>query len=135
MASIVPAVKSIYLCDKIVGAANGKVDLQGVFSTIRPPRGYPHAQGRITVFAQLANGLGEVATRVEICRAGTRELIRPTEPKVIAFPTRTTLIKYVFTIEQCRFDEPGVYLVELYCNNEWVGDTTLDLLNPDGTRP
>lgn len=31
-------------------------------------------------------------------------------------------------LEGVRFDEPGVYLAELYCNNVWVADVSFEVL-------
>jgi hypothetical protein len=32
------------------------------------------------------------------------------------------------TLKGVPFPQPGLYLVELYCDNEWVADTPLHLL-------
>ena len=38
------------------------------------------------------------------------------------------------SIEGCRFEEPGMFLVELFCDNTWVSDATLLLQPPSGMK-
>jgi hypothetical protein len=65
--AIVPVARALYLCDYHIGFSDGKVDLYGLFNAIRPSHGYPYAQGRFCVFAQLVNGLGKVPFFVTPC--------------------------------------------------------------------
>lgn len=125
--SVVPIAKAVYLCDFHVGYQDGKTDLYGLFNAIRP-QAYPHIQRSFVIFAQLLNGLGDVSLFVDIRHAGRDELIYTTNIKVVRFPDRTTLVQMGLVIEGYQFAEPGVYLVELFCNNMWVADTTVVLL-------
>jgi hypothetical protein len=121
---ILPVAKGLYLCDYVIGSESSKVDLYGLFNAIRPQK-YPHTQGRFCVFAQLVNGLGDVPFFVDIRDAGRDQLIYTTETKHLSFPSRTTVVQMALTIEQCPFTQPGIYLVELLCDNTWVCDTSL----------
>jgi len=115
---ILPVAKALYLCDYHIGYSDGKVDLYGLFNAIRPQTGF-------CVFAQLINGLGKVPFFVDIRLAETDELVWTTAVKELAFPSRTTAVQLALTIEGCRFERPGMYLLELFCDNTWVCDTTL----------
>jgi hypothetical protein len=126
--SILPVAKSLYLCDYHVGYSNGKVDLYGLFNAIRPQTGFPYTQGRFCVFAQLINGLGRVSFHIDIRFAETDELVQTTEVRELTFPTRSTVLQLALAITGCRFERPGLYLVELFCNNTWECDTQLLLL-------
>ena len=126
--SINPVARALTLCDYHMGYSDGKVDLFGVFDAIRPEQGFPHAHPQFCVFAQLVNGLGEVSFFVDIRSTTDDELIWTTATRRLTFPNRTTLIKLALTIEGCRFDHPGLYLVQLFCNNTWVCDTQVRLL-------
>jgi hypothetical protein len=131
---VLPVAKGLYLCDYHVGYENRKVDLYGLFNAIRPPT-YPHTQGHFCVFAQLVNGLGQVPFFVDIRRAATDELIYTTTRNMLSFPSRTTLVQMALAIEGCQFDSPGVYLVELFCDNSWVCDVPLLLQPPTEEQP
>lgn len=124
-ASIVPVAKALSLCDYHIGYANGKVDLYGLFNSIRPRNGYPHTRSRFCVFAQLLNGLGEVSFDVDLRYAGTDELIWSSKPRELFFPNRTTTLQVAVTVENCRFEHAGIYVLEFLCNNTWVCDTQL----------
>jgi hypothetical protein len=123
--SIVPVAKALYLCDFHVGYDNGKVDLYGLFNAIRPPDGFPYEQSRFCVFVQLVNGLGEVPIFVDVRSADNDELVWTTKTRRLVFPDRTATVQFALLIEGCRFDHPGVYLLELFCDNTWVCDTQL----------
>ena len=126
MASIVPVAKALYLCDYHVGYASGKIDLYGVFKAIQPSR-YPHRKGPFVCFAQMSGGLGAVACHLDIRRASDLQLIDWSGTRMLRFPDRDTLLQVAWTFPGCDFQEPGLYLVELYCDNTWVTDTTLQL--------
>jgi len=123
--AIVPAAKALYLCDYHVGYRDGKVDLYGLFNSIRPRGGFPYTNGRFCVFAQLVSGLGRVPFFVDIRLAETDELTWTTEVRELTFRDRQTLVQVALTIEDCRFEQAGLYLVELFCDNTWVCDTQL----------
>jgi hypothetical protein len=132
MASVVPVAKALTLCDRVVGQPQGKVDLFGIFNAIRPAAGYPHVQERFRVFTQLGSGLGRVEFHVDVRFAETDESIGSSTPRPLHFPDRAAVLQVAVTIDRCRFDRPGVYLVEFYCDNVWVCDTRLRLLEVDG---
>jgi hypothetical protein len=125
MGSVVPVAKALSLCDYHVGYSDGKVDLYGLFNAIRPQSGYPYTRGRFCVFAQLVNGLGPVPFFVDIRFAATDELVWTTEVRHLRFPDRTTVVQMALSIEGCRFDRAGLYVLELFCDNTWVCDTQL----------
>src|SRR5262245_18878626 len=131
--SIQPVAKALYLCDYQVGYPNGKVDLYGLFNAIRPTAGFPHIHDRFCVFVQLTNGLGNVPFFIDIRFAANDELVWTTTTKQLHFPTRDTLLQVAHTVESCRFDRPGLYLVELFCDNNWVCDTQM-LLRDSGVE-
>jgi hypothetical protein len=123
MASVVPVAKALTVCDYHVGYSNGKVDLYGLFNAIRSQTGFPYTRGRFCVFAQLINGLGHMPFFIDIRFAETDELVWTTEVRQLQFPDRTTIVQMAMTIEGCRFERPGLYVLELFCDNTWVSDT------------
>ena len=120
--SIIPAVRSLYLCDHVIGSEKGKVDLFGLFNSIRA-ESFPCLQPRICVYAQLVNGLGEIPFVVEIRNAATDEVTFVTHTHNLFFPNRTRLVHMVQVIKGCLFEQAGVYTVELICKNQWMTDT------------
>src|SRR6185312_5610866 len=116
---ILPVAKALYLCDYHVGYSNGKVDLYGIFNGIRA-NSYPHRKGPFVCFAQLLGGLGSISFHIDIRRGIDRHLIDWSGTRTLQFPNRTTLLQVAATIPGCVFDQPGIYLVELYCDNTWV---------------
>src|SRR5438132_6804038 len=123
---IVPVSRSLFLYDFHVGYQDGKVDLYGVFNAARPAV-YPFTKPRFVVFAQLIGGLGDVPFFIDIRWEGADEGIHTTVVHTLRFPDRTTLMQLALTVEKIRFPEPGVYVVDLFCHNTWMCDTTVTL--------
>jgi len=123
--AVVPVARAVYLCDYHVGYSNGKVDLHGIFNAVRSEEGFPHTVRRFCVFAQLINGQGRVPFFIDIRFARTDQLVYTTEQRHLRFLDRTTIVQMALTIEGCRFQSPGLYLLELFCDNTWVCDTQL----------
>jgi hypothetical protein len=123
-ATIIPYAKALYLCDGHIGLPNHKTDLMGIFNSIRPGK-HPHHQKHFVIFAQLISGLGQVPFFIDVRFAPTGQLIRTTNRHIMNFPRRDTIVQLAYTMKGCPFLHPGVYLVELFCENQWVADTTL----------
>lgn len=129
--AIIPVAKSLYLCDYHV-RYNDKVDLYGLFNSIRAANGFPHVCPRFCVFTQLNNGLGDVQFYLDVRHAATDELVRTTNTRELTFPNRRVLVQLALTIEGCRFNYPGLYVVSLFCDNSWVCDTEVLLHDSEG---
>jgi uncharacterized protein DUF6941 len=123
---IVPVAKALYLCDGHIAFPGGKTDLIGIFNSIRP-KSYPHLHKDFVVYARLGQGLGPISFFVEVRSAGNRQLIHVSNTHTLTFPSRDTTVEMVITM-QVLFHQAGPHLVELYCENQWVADATLDLL-------
>ena len=124
-AAILPNVKAIYLCEEI-DEEGGMTNIYALFNAIRPD-GFPHTQNSFICFAQLLGGMGDVPFHIDVKRAADSRLINCSNVHRLRFPNRDTLLQLSFTMKDCVFDSPGVYLIELYCDNIWIGDTTLQV--------
>jgi len=125
--TIIPVAKTLYLCDGHIAFPNRKTDLMGIFTAIRP-LSYPHIQKHFVIYAQLISGLGLVPFYFDVRFAQTGQLIRTTNTHVLNFPNRDKVIELALTMQGCPFPQPGIYLIESYCNGQWVADTSLELL-------
>ena len=123
-ATIVPVAQALYLCDGHLGLPGGKTDLMGLFNSIHAA-GYPHVQKQFVVFARLFEGLGQVSFYVDIRFAATMQLTHVSSTHKLLFPDRDTVVEMVLTLKGVRFPQPGIYLVELFCDSQWVADTTI----------
>lgn len=129
MAVIVPVAKTLFLCNDVTSVGRLR-NLYGVFHQVRP-KSYPHKRDVVT-FAQLGEGLGEVAVHIDVRRADDGQLLHSTPPLVVQFQRRTQIVQVAIRVTGVQFPEAGIYLVELYGNNAWVGDVRLELFEvPD----
>ena len=127
--AVIPTVRGLILCDFHVGYDNQKVDLYGICNAIRPREVYPYDDARFCVYSQLSNGLGVVDFFLDIRSAATNELVHATITRQVYFDHRFQIVELAMLVKGVRFDEPGIYLVQLFCNNSWVCDTPLRLLD------
>ena len=120
-----PIAKAFLLCESHLAYSDGKVDLLGICNSIRPNGGYPYVRKSLCVFSQLTNGRGKVGSYIDVRFAETNELIFTTEVRELSFPDPCTTIQVVRVIQGAQFASAGLYLVELFCDNKWVCDTSL----------
>jgi hypothetical protein len=89
--------------------------------------GYPHLHKDFVVYARLGQGLGQISFFVEVRHAANHQLIHVSNTHTLTFPDRHMTVEMVMTM-QVMFHQAGPHLVELYCENQWVADSTFDLL-------
>lgn len=123
--AVIPVAKALYLCEE-TDTEGGSTNLYALLASLRAST-YPHTQPSFTSFAQLRGGLGIVRCHFDVRRADDALLIHTTHRIELAFPNRSSLVQLAAHIERCVFPTAGIYLVELFCDNVWVADTTLVL--------
>ncbi len=124
MPAVIPAAKCLTMCDAVVGFEGGLTNLHGLFNSINVVQ-YPYSLGHFCAFAQLSQGLGTVAVHFEIRAADSEKVLFATSRRRLEFPHRDFLIQLAVEVRGCTFDTPGVYLIELFCDDQWVCDTSL----------
>jgi hypothetical protein len=124
--SIVPVASCLYLVDGSLGYPGGKTDLMGIFNTLRAAS-FPHVERQFVVYARLTQGLGSVQFHIDIREASTQQLIRTTARNTLRFAHRDQTVEMAMTLVSVRFPRAGTYLVELWCNAQWVGDARLQV--------
>ena len=124
VATITPVAQALYLCDGHIGFPGGKTDLIGLFNSIRAAS-YPHVQKQFVVFAKLLQGLGQIPCYVDIRFAPTQQLIHVSSTHMLVFPDRATVVEMALTLKGVRFPQSGIYLVELFCDAQWVADARI----------
>lgn len=118
--TVLPVAQALYLCDGHIGFPGGKTDLIGLFNSIRATS-YPHVQKQFVVFARLHQGLGQASCYVDIRFASTQQLIHVSSTHLVMFPDRDTAL----TLHGVRFPQPGIYLVKLFCDAQWIADARI----------
>lgn len=120
---VIPVARGLLLAEHHIGYSDGKVDLYGIFTTIRARSKFPYTTAPFCVFATLANGLGQIPCFVDIRCARSNELVWTSQTRHLQFGDRLKVVQFATTIEGCQFKEPGGHLIELYCDNTFVCDS------------
>ena len=125
---VAPTARAVFLCGHVADAGSGNVHMGWVFDTIRPAS-YPHAQDDICVVLQLSDGSGEVPVSVNVVfwpegEAEPEDILQSGSTGV-RFTDRIELHRVVLRLSDCVFPQVGLYVIEVYCGEEWVADAPL----------
>jgi hypothetical protein len=126
--AIVPTAQTLILCDYFTQVGDEKPDLYGLFNAIRPAGSYPHQHERFCTYARLRDGQGKMSCYIGVRLESSETPICMTSSQDVDFQSREMLVQVVMGVSGCVFEQPGYYLVELYCNDCCVADTALLLL-------
>jgi hypothetical protein len=124
---ILPFALELVVCEDYAADELGRVDLLETFHSIRP-ESYPHVHSPFYVEVALTGGLGELSTFIDIRHAETGELIYWTTPQSIRLESRHSVAYLLILLEDVPFPKPGIYFVELYCENTAIADCRIRLL-------
>jgi Family of unknown function (DUF6941) len=123
--AIIPMAKALYLCEEI-DIEGGQVNVYALFNTMHAEE-LPHTRESLCVFAQLSGGLGEMPAHYDIVRARDERVVDVSATHRLRFERRSQLLQLSMTFKGVIFEEPGVYFVQLFCDNVLVADVTLEL--------
>jgi len=124
-APIAPVAKRMVVCDEVVGdPSSGKVTIVGIWDAVRLPRGasFPYRLAKLCVYACWRGGSGQVKTRVEVARALDGSMLCRTNDCLLTFADRNATVHARYALTEVTFPEAGFYLVELFCEDEFVED-------------
>jgi hypothetical protein len=116
-----PISRTLFVCDRFLRFHSGKCNLYGIFTEAQAD-GFPHVHIRIVVFAEFVDGLGNVPFVIRIVDAGNAELIYETPVRHLQFQDRMTVVQFVHNLQMVPFRRPGVYLIELWSDDEFMAD-------------
>ena len=123
--AVIPVAKALYLCEE-VDSESGAINLYALFNALNPTR-FPYAPTMFVAFAQVTGGLGEMTVHIDLVRARDDRVIYVTGVHRLRFDRRSQTLRVVMTFDGLVFEEPGVYFLQLYCDNTWVADTALEI--------
>lgn len=123
--AVIPVAKALYLCEE-VDVESGAINLYALLNALNTAQ-FPYTPSMFVAFAQLAGGLGTMTAHIDVVRARDDLVIYVTGTHHLRFDRRSQTLRVVMTFGGLVFDEPGVYFVQLYCDNIWVADTTLEI--------
>ena len=130
----IPSVLSINICDAIIrDETTKKVSLIGLFNTINA-NSLPCTHPQMHVHVALTNGHGKYKTEVRFVSMKTE---RPIAGMVgdLEFPSPLHVVEINARWQGLRFEEAGVYLVQVLCNDDIVGDRKFRVVGPQQEIP
>lgn len=122
---IIPTTKCLFLCDGYTPVQAGKITLHGLFHTIKTVGDFPFIKDEFCVYMELGNGLGRIPFHFEIRKTIDDTMIYESKKMELDFEDRTRVFQVAVRIKNCCFDQPGEFVLNLICNNSWIGDTVI----------
>ncbi len=127
------------LCDAATDD-NGKLNLLGAFDTIYAPQ-MPAFHPQCAVALRVTFQPGDEGTRklaLSFINADGRSILQGIElPVEVVLPDDTHFLtrNFIVNIQQLKFDEPGLYSVDVRLDNESVASVPLLVRQMSGTPP
>jgi len=130
MSQVHPTVRYLIVCEDIQTAVDNprRVTLVGLINSIRPLElpPFPLLYREICVFLQLTECRGPADGRIEIQHADSGQVVFRTRTRTIPFgidPLEVVAVS--FRLRNCLFDEPGLYWVQLWYNEQMLAQQPL----------
>ena len=119
--AVAPAVRGLYLCERVTTHPSRNLTLHECFRAMLVA-GMPITARPFVVVAYLANGVGETTGTIRVRRLDNLDDIYRAEIR-LTFPTRLTEVRFVGRVNQCVFPGPGEYEVALWVRDELLAQT------------
>ena len=125
---------SINICDAIIrDEATKKVSLIGLFNTIKA-NSLPCTHPQVHVHVALTNGHGKYKTEVRFVSMKTDKPVAGMQGD-LEFPSPLHVVELNACWQGLRFEEAGVYLVQVLCGDETVGERKFRVVGPQQEIP
>jgi hypothetical protein len=130
MSQVLPTVRYLIVCEDVQTDPDNprRVTLVGLISAIRsleqPP--FPLLYREICVFLQLTECRGAAEGRIEIQHADSGQVMFRTRTRTIPFGSDPMeVVGVAFRIRNCLFQEPGLYWVQFWYNEQMIAQQPL----------
>jgi len=128
---VFPVGKIVYIADDvIVLPGSTKPSVVNLWEIVRVPTGatFPYTLAKVCAVAWMRDGFGSADFRVDIVDATSNTVIRRSQTYTYAFPDRRRSALVVIRLVEVVFPHPGDYLVEFYCENQFIDDQAIQVL-------
>jgi hypothetical protein len=130
MSQVHPTVRYLVVCEDVQTDPDNprRVTLAGLISAIRsleqPP--FPLLYREICVFLQLTECRGPADGRIEIHHADSGQVVFRTRTRTIPFASDPLeVVGVTFRLRNCLFQEPGLYWVQFWYNEQMTAQQPL----------
>ncbi len=124
-----PIVMSINVCDEIIrDEISKKISLIGLFSQIQAAT-FPAHHPSLHVYVSLTDGHGEYEGELRFVSEEDNSVIASMKGKV-PFQNPLQTVELNFAINNLKFEAPGKYRVEFFCDDDLVGSRQFIVSGP-----
>ncbi|HOA73197.1 MAG TPA: hypothetical protein PL151_12560 [Phycisphaerae bacterium] len=123
-----PVILAMVICDAIhQDPATKKCTLLGTFSTITA-RSFPVVHPGLAIHVALTDGRGNTRIRLSLVSASDDQQVLFTQEGVIQFADPRVVAEINFGIRNLTLPHPGEYRVQIYANDELLGERRLHVM-------
>jgi hypothetical protein len=130
MSQLNPTVRYLIVCEDVQTDPDNprRITLVGLISAIRsleqPP--FPLLYREICIFLQLTECRGQADGRIEIHHADSGQVVFRTRTRTIPFVSDPLeIVGVIFRVRNCLFQEPGLYWVQFWYNEQMIAQQPL----------
>jgi hypothetical protein len=130
MSQVHPVVRHLIVCEDVQTDPSNprRITLVGLLSAIRsiesPP--FPLLYQEMCAFLLVTECRGPAEGRIEIHQADTGRVVYRTKTRTIPFTADPLEIQgMTFRLRNCPFDEPGLYWVQFWYNDQMIAQQPL----------
>ena len=129
-----PMVLSINICDTVIrDEMTKKISLIGLFSAIRT-HNFPCTHNQIYVYVALTEGHGKYKTEIRFLEADNETPIAGIAGELdFASPLHVAELNTCW--QQLCFPRPGQYIVQVLCDNQFVGSRRFMVIDSSQDQP
>jgi hypothetical protein len=130
MSQVQPTVRYLILCEDVqIDPDNPRrITIVGLISAIHSLEqpAFPLLYREICVFLQMTECRGSAEGRIEIHHADSGQVVFRTRTRTIPFGNDPLeVVGVVFRIRNCLFQEPGLYWVQFWYNEQMIAQQSL----------
>ena len=124
--AVKPIVLAMVLCDSTIKEANtGKQTLVGTFNCLYSNI-FPCLHHTLSIYVAITEVHNRVPCKLRILTSNNQIMFDLPGQVEIGGPTNVA--ELVFQLNQVRFDQPGVYLIEFWANDELIALRKINVL-------
>jgi hypothetical protein len=128
---VYPLGKILHVADDVVLLPGStKPSVVNLWEIVRVPAGatFPYALGKLCAVAWMRDGFGTARFRVDVVDPMSNTVIRRSQTYTYSFPDRRRSALIVIRLRDVVFPQPGLYLVEFFCEDQFIDDQPIQIL-------
>ena len=128
---VFPLGKILYVADDVILLpGSNKPSVVNLWEVVRLPAGatFSYTLAKLCAIAWMRDGFGTAQFRVDIVDAASNTVVRRSQTYPVTFHDRRRSALVKIQLQDVVLPHPGTYLVEFFCENQFIDDQPIEVL-------